>query len=263
MKSMFALCAVLAAMLASAGPARPLSGVESQKKTKAEQEADLKAQKAKEAEENDLVAKVRDAVKNEQWEKAAFLYKRLIQMEPAVWIYQVKLGDTQNKLGQYDDALHTYEAALKLAWEQLKTITPDPYPPGTKTYIGGMLTDEGNIYLKQKKNDLAVAAYMKAAEIAPLPADAYFNLCATQYNMGMNEGALPACEKAIAADPRRADAYFIKGSVLIAESKKDSTGKMVPPPGAVDALKKYLELAPSGPHATDVKAMLDFVGVKQ
>jgi hypothetical protein len=29
------------------------------------------------------------------------------------------------------------------------------------------------------------------------------------------------------------------------------------PPGTADAYKKYLELAPAGPHAADSKAMLD------
>jgi len=31
------------------------------------------------------------------------------------------------------------------------------------------------------------------------------------------------------------------------------------PPGTAEALKKYLELAPAGPHAKDVKEMLDMI----
>jgi hypothetical protein len=68
--------------------------------------------------------------------------------------------------------------------------------------------------------------------------------------------ALPACDKAIAADPHRADAYFIKGSLLMGESSKDAAGKTVAPAGAAEALHKYLELAPTGPHASDVRQML-------
>jgi hypothetical protein len=34
------------------------------------------------------------------------------------------------------------------------------------------------------------------------------------------------------------------------------------PPGTVEALKKYLELAPDGGHASDVKAMLEAAGVR-
>jgi hypothetical protein len=35
---------------------------------------------------------------------------------------------------------------------------------------------------------------------------------------------------------------------------------LVAPPGTVEALKKYLELAPNGAHAEDAKQMIDFVG---
>jgi hypothetical protein len=94
----------------------------------------------------------------------------------------------------------------------------------------------------------------------PNPATAYFNLCATQYNAGNVGGALTACDKAIAADPSKADAYFIKGSLLIGESKTDSSGKVIAPAGAAEALKRYLELAPNGPHASDVKQLLSFIG---
>ena len=38
--------------------------------------------------------------------------------------------------------------------------------------------------------------------------------------------------------------------------------KLVAPPGTSDAFNKYLELAPDGPHANDVKAMLAAIGAK-
>jgi tetratricopeptide (TPR) repeat protein len=98
--------------------------------------------------------------------------------------------------------------------------------------------------------------------VNPNPALAYFNLCATLYNEGDKDGAIPACDKALAADPNRADAYFIKGSVLIASSQTGQNGQVTAPPGTVEALKKYLELAPDGPHVKDVKDMLKYLGVK-
>jgi tetratricopeptide (TPR) repeat protein len=125
-----------------------------------------------------------------------------------------------------------------------------------------MLTNQGNAYLKLKQNDKAIAAYNKAASMDPNPGTAYFNICATQYNSGNTEGALAACDKAIAADPTRADAYFIKGSLMVGESKLDKDGKLQATPGTSEALNKYLELAPDGPHANDVKAMLQAIGAK-
>jgi hypothetical protein len=69
--------------------------------------------------------------------------------------------------------------------------------------------------------------------------------------------AVAACDKAIAADPKKADAYFIKGSILFGNGKLDKNNRFTVPPGTVEALKQYSALAPSGPHAPDVKQMLD------
>src|SRR5262249_37930781 len=133
-------------------------------------------------------------------------------------------------------------------------------PAKKKAAIGKMLTQQGNAYLKLRKNKEAVDAYTKAARSDPNPGTAYFNLCATQYNSGNVAGALDACDKAIAADPNKADGYFIKGSLLIAESKADSSGKITAPRGTAEALKRYLALAPEGAHAKDVKELLAYIG---
>jgi tetratricopeptide (TPR) repeat protein len=77
------------------------------------------------------------------------------------------------------------------------------------------------------------------------------------YNAGKMEEAIAACDKAIVLDPSKADAYFIKGSALFGNGKIDKDGKYEVPPGAVEALGKYLALAPDGAHAPDVHAMLD------
>ena len=82
--------------------------------------------------------------------------------------------------------------------------------------IGQIYTMLGNANLKLKKNDAAIAAYNKAAALSPNPAVAYFNVCAVMYNMGQPAAkTAAACDKAIAADPKKADAYFIKGSVAV------------------------------------------------
>ncbi|HXC57433.1 MAG TPA: hypothetical protein VNU97_19195 [Rhizomicrobium sp.] len=89
------------------------------------------------------------------------------------------------------------------------------------------------------------------------PAVTYFNSCALLYNAGKTGEAIAACDQAIALDPGKADAYFIKASALFGNGKIGSDGKYVVPQGTVKALNKYLELAPDGPHAPDVHAMLD------
>ena len=100
------------------------------------------------------------------------------------------------------------------------------FGPGT---IGRIFTMIGNANLKLKKNDAAVAAYTKAAKIDPNAAVAYFNLCVTLHNMGEPAAkSVPACDKAIAADPKKADTYFIKGSIMLGEATIDKKTRPLP-----------------------------------
>jgi tetratricopeptide (TPR) repeat protein len=220
----------------------------------------LKGEREKALNENALIAQLNPALQAKDWATAEPILQKLITMNPNRWDYQQALGNAQLSLNKYDDAVATYEKAIPLADAAKNDAKADPAK--AKAAVAQMLTNEGNAYLKLKKNDKAIESYTKAASLDPNPGTAYFNLCATQYNSGNTQGALAACDKAIAADPNRADAYFIKGSLMLGDSKMDKEGKLQAPPGTSDALNKYLELAPDGPHAADVKAMLQAIGAK-
>jgi tetratricopeptide (TPR) repeat protein len=263
--------------------------------TAAESEA-IKAQNAKATSMNVLIAQYNAAIAAKDWNGAITPLQAMIAAEPNRWDYIQALGNMQaNKGGveaaqasdqkskgdnegaersaqaataSYESAVQTYEKAIQIAQGYVSGATPrDPKeastdPAKAKAGIAQMLSAEGNAYLRLKKNNEAVAAFTKAAELDPNPGVAYFNICATQYNVGNSEGALIACDKAIAADPNKADAYFIKGSLLIASSTADKDGKIKAVPGTAEALNKYLELAPDGSHANDVKQMLEYIGSK-
>jgi tetratricopeptide (TPR) repeat protein len=224
-----------------------------------EQIDELKKQNERAQKQNALIKQAMDAMTAKNWQAAVAPLQQLIADDPNNWEYHSAMGDVQFSLGSYDQAIAAYEKGIRLA-ESGPSDSKNNDPAKKKAAIGKMLTQEGNAYLKLRKNKEALAAYTKAASLDPNPATAYFNLCATQYNTGNVEGALDACGKAIAADPSKADAYFIKGSLLVGESKTDSSGKVTAPPGAAQALTRYLELAPNGAHADDVKQMLSFIG---
>lgn len=221
----------------------------------------LKAEREKGLSLNALISQYNAAQQAKNWQEAADVLKQMIAADPNRWDFQKALGDMQFNLGQYEDSIATYEKVIPVAEAATKN-DPKADPAKTKATFGQIYTNEGNAYLKLKKNPEAIAAFTKAAELDPNPATAYFNLCATQYNTGNTDGALAACDKAISADPNRADAYFIKGSLMMASSSMDKQGKLQAPPGTAEALNKYLEIAPTGPHANDVKEMLGAIGAK-
>jgi hypothetical protein len=77
------------------------------------------------------------------------------------------------------------------------------------------------------------------------------------------DATIAAADKAIAADPTKAIAYYLKGQALISKATVDpKTQKIVAPPGTAEAYNKYLELQPNGPMAPEAKSILAEIGEK-
>jgi tetratricopeptide (TPR) repeat protein len=199
------------------------------------------------ANEKSLMAKAQAALDARQWPDAEAALKQVVSSEPRFEYFEA-LGSAQGNQGHYEDSIASYQRAIDLA--QKNAV------PGVQARI---YTAMGNANLKLKRNDAAISAYNQAAVLDPNPGVAYFNICAVLYNIGETVKTLAACDKAIAADPKKADAYFIKGSVMVGQGAVGKNGKMAVPPGTVETLKQYLALAPDGGHASDVKQMLDFL----
>lgn len=112
-----------------------------------------------------------------------------------------------------------------------------------------------------EKNDEAVKDFQQAVQLDPAYAATYY------FNMGIilrnkaktvdeKKQAVDAFDKSIAADPNKAPAYYLKGEVLFGMATTDSEGKVIAPPGTVEALQKYLELQPNSPYAEQAKSFL-------
>ena len=191
--------------------------------------------------------------------------------EPILW---VTLGDAQ--LG----AANKSSAALKSAGKPNDDATKQLFTDAETSYKKAI--DLGTAAKKPNPETIAVAynqlgqaygrsgdakassdAYDMAAKTLPASAGTYlYNEAATLYNAGMMDEAAAAADKAIAADPS-AEAYYIKGQALIPKATVDpKTQKIVAPPGCVEAYQEYLELAPDGPHAADVKGILAGIGAQ-
>jgi tetratricopeptide (TPR) repeat protein len=222
-----------------------------------------KGKNAKVIRMNELIDEANQAIQKREWQQLQELTQKLVAEDPSDWQFSQWLGNAQLNLGKYDEAIKTYEEALELVSRESDSSAHSELAKARVAATAKMLTNQGNAYLKLKKNDQALRAYAKAAALDPDPGAAYFNLCATFYNQGNVPNAISSCDKSIAADPTRADAYFIKGSSLYGLGSLDKQNKYVLPPGTIEALKKYLELSPTGGHAADVKAMLEAVDAKE
>jgi tetratricopeptide (TPR) repeat protein len=166
------------------------------------------------------------------------------------------LANAQLYSGSVDDALATYSRAQAAA--QQEKPANDQAMGDWKDGLAQIYIGKGNALLKLHRTAEAIELYNQAAEFAANAGQAYFNVCAVLYNNGDTHGSAAACRKCVQADPTRANAWFILGSDLFADSPIDK-GKVIASPETREALEKYLALAPDGPHAADVKAMLDMI----
>jgi tetratricopeptide (TPR) repeat protein len=156
---------------------------------------------------------------------------------------------------KYNDAAASYKKGI-----DLNAASKKPSPEAAAAGYNQL----GQVYGRIGNAKDSADAYEMAAKAQPANASMYyFNEAATLYNAGKNPEAEAAADKAIAADPKKAEAYYIKGQSLITQATVDpKTQKIVAPPGCVEAYQTYLELAPDGPHAADVKGILEGIGAQ-
>jgi tetratricopeptide (TPR) repeat protein len=156
---------------------------------------------------------------------------------------------------KYTDAAASYKKGI-----DLNAASKKPSPEAAAAGYNQL----GQTYAKMGNAKDSADAYEMAAKAMPANASMYyFNEAATLYNAAKLPEAGAAADKAIAADPKKADAYYIKGQALIPQATVDpKTNKIVAPPGCVEAYQQYLELAPDGPHAADVKGILEGIGAQ-
>lgn len=154
-------------------------------------------------------------------------------------------GDDRNK--SYDQAIDAYKKGLELK-------------PGD----AGVYNQMGNLYGKEKKIPEATEALNKAAQLDPaMAAKAFYNMGANLVNTGQPDKATEFFKKATDSDPNYAEAWYQYGSLQMMQGKIDpKTGAQSYPPETAPALKKYMDLQPTGPHAQEAEAMLQAMGEK-
>ena len=158
-------------------------------------------------------------------------------------------------LTTYGNATDAFKKAI-----DLDAASKKPNPASEAAAYNQM----GNAFAHAGKGDDASAAFESAVKLAPANAALYYkNEAVVLLNSNQYDQAAAAADKAIAADPKAADPYYIKGQALVVKTTTDpKTGKMVAPPGCVDAYQMFLQLAPDDPKAPEAKVMIESLGEK-
>lgn len=166
-----------------------------------------------------------------------------------------KQTDPAEKQKRLEGSIEAYQKAIDLK----KAVQNDKDPKAAQN-LAGYYNNLADAYSKSKKVDDAVKAYEMEAQTDPSSvAQAYFNVGAVLTNAGRPDEANAAFDKAIAADPTKAEAYYQKGVNLLGKATLQGD-KTIAPPGTAEAFQKYLEIAPTGPNAQSAKDLLTSLG---
>jgi tetratricopeptide (TPR) repeat protein len=130
--------------------------------------------------------------------------------------------------------------------------------PTRKFFSGLANSGLGEIYARTGKIPEANAAYDAAGKANPSQAGFYLkNEAVIFFQMNNGDAQVAAADEAIAADPTQPILYYLKGQGLIQKATLDpKSQKIVAPAGCLEAYQKYLQLAPDGPYAAEVKGIL-------
>jgi tetratricopeptide (TPR) repeat protein len=162
---------------------------------------------------------------------------------------QAGLGLAQNDTKKYDEAIISLKKALDMEAAAKKPNL------GIQGSADAAL---GEIYARTGKVPDANAAFDAAAKADPTRAYVFLkNESVIFSQVGNADAQAAAADEAIKADPKQAIAYYLKAQGLVARASVDpKTNAYTAPPGCLEAYQMYLQLAPDGVYANDVKAIL-------
>ena len=198
----------------------------------------------------DIAAK-EEEIRTAKYTEVEGLMTKDTAAKPDASILWAQLGQAESGLKKYDEAATAFKKALD--------VEAAAKPQQQKPEVQGLANSGlGEIYARALKIQEASDAYDAAAKVNPPRAGFYLrNEAIIFFQTNQTDAQVAAADKAIALDPNEALLYYLKGNGLVGKTTlDDKTKKLVAPPGCLEAYQKYLELAPDGPYAADVKGIL-------
>jgi tetratricopeptide (TPR) repeat protein len=168
---------------------------------------------------------------DKKYPEALAVYEDIYGKNPDAFILLKNMGNCYFAMEKYDKAAENY----------LKLFEKQPTSAEVMTLIG-------NSYGNAKNMEKAMEWYQKIPFEEITDTDTLYNIGANLINNNKNEMALKYFKRAVEVDAEFAPAYYQMGMTHTALNQI---------PEALEALKKFMELAPDSPDFGTAKAIVD------
>ena len=166
------------------------------------------------------------------------------QDDPNRAIVLSRLGEAYESMNKWQEAADTYQQSI--------AMKPD---------VAANYNNLGNDMAKLGKVDEARAAYQKFVDLDPTNAAlAWRNFGIVLYQANRMKEAIEPLQKALALDPKSAQAWYLLGVALVNTMDFKTEGDKITPvmqPGTLEAYQKAIDLDPNGPIGAQAKQGLE------
>jgi tetratricopeptide (TPR) repeat protein len=204
----------------------------------------------------DLEAK-EDEIKTAKYSEIETIMLRDTAAKPDASVLWIQLAQAQLGLARLPQGDKTKYDLAETNFKKAAEVDLASKKPSTVNQ-GAAYSGLGEVYARTGKVPEANAAFDSAVKANPAQTAFYLKNEAVIFFQEHNAPAqAAAADEAIKADPTQALLYYLKGNGLIAATTVDNTThKLVPPAGCLEAYQKYLDLAPTGLYSAEVKGIL-------
>jgi tetratricopeptide (TPR) repeat protein len=168
---------------------------------------------------------------NEQrWSEAFSTYSEIIKFEPQNALAHYRLGTISEKLGATENAVRSYQEALRL----------DPNQGDARRALEGYYVNQGVMLRRNNQLDDAARMFQQAITLNPSSANAHFELAQVLEQRGQANEAVAEYQAAVKADPDKSAAHARLAAAYASQRQYDN---------AAQEYQEVLRLNPQDPAA--------------